>query len=89
LSRGSFDEEEQVTGRDRAIAVTHRVLLVDWPMGDVKLTPRQTARLLTHIEEGVRQLTEVREQLIDAMARRAMQRPQRPKRVTDTRKPDR
>lgn len=43
-------------------------------MGDVKLTPRQTARLLTHLEEGVRQLTEIRAQLIDAMARRKAKR---------------
>jgi hypothetical protein len=53
-------------------------------MGDVKLTPRQTARLLTLIDDGVRQLTAARDQLIDAMAQRALKRPPRPKRVRKT-----
>jgi hypothetical protein len=43
-------------------------------MADVKLTPRQTARLLTHLDESVRQLMAMREQLIDAMARRTVKR---------------
>jgi hypothetical protein len=58
-------------------------------MGDVKLTPRQTARLLTLIDEGVRQLTAVRDQLIDAMAQRAIKRPTRPKRASETRRSSR
>jgi hypothetical protein len=44
-------------------------------MGDVKLTPRQTARLLTYLDESVRQLNEMRGQLIEAMARRTTKRP--------------
>jgi hypothetical protein len=58
-------------------------------MGDVKLTPRQTARLLTHLDEGVRELLHARDQLIDAMARRAVKRTARPKRPGDTRRPAR
>jgi hypothetical protein len=54
-------------------------------MGDVKLTPRQTARLLTHLDEGMRQLASARDQLIDAMAQRIAKRPPR-KRPADTRR---
>lgn len=39
-------------------------------MGDVKLTPRETSRLLTHLDEGVRQVTDARDEIIEAMARR-------------------
>ncbi len=39
-------------------------------MGDVKLTPRETSRLLTHLDEGVRKVADARDQIIDAMARR-------------------
>jgi hypothetical protein len=39
-------------------------------MGDVKLTPRETSQLLTHLDEGVRKVVDAREQIIDAMARR-------------------
>ena len=59
-------------------------------MGDVKLTPRQTARLLTYLEEGVRQLSQARAQLIEAMAERAVRRPAiRSKRAADARRPSR
>ena len=58
-------------------------------MGDVKLTPRQTARLLTHLDEGVRQLLQARDQLIDAMARRTVKRSMRVKRTAMTRRPSR
>lgn len=43
-------------------------------MADVKLTPRQTSRLLMHLDESVRQLTQVRDQLIEAMAQRQVKR---------------
>jgi hypothetical protein len=39
-------------------------------MGDVKLTPRETSRLLTHLDEGVRKVSDAREEIIHAMARR-------------------
>ena len=39
-------------------------------MGDVKLTPRQTADLLTKLDEGVRSVTEARNRIIAAMAAR-------------------
>jgi hypothetical protein len=39
-------------------------------MGDVKLTPRETSRLLTHLDEGVRQIADARDEIINAMARR-------------------
>ena len=39
-------------------------------MGDVKLTARETSRLLTHLEEGVQQVTDARAEIIEAMARR-------------------
>lgn len=39
-------------------------------MGDVKLTPQETSRLLTHLDEGVRKVTDAREEIIHAMARR-------------------
>lgn len=39
-------------------------------MGDVKLTPRETSRLLTHLDEGVRQVADARDAIIQAMARR-------------------
>jgi hypothetical protein len=56
-------------------------------MGDVKLTPRQTARLLTFLDEGVRQLSHARDQLIEAMASRAAKRPMgRPKREVGNRR---
>ncbi len=44
-------------------------------MADVKLTPRQASRLLMHLDESVRQLTQIRAQIIDAMARRKVKRP--------------
>jgi hypothetical protein len=58
-------------------------------MGDVKLTPRQTARLLTHLDEGVRQMTQARDQLIDAMAQRAVKRTALPKRASSKRRSSR
>ena len=39
-------------------------------MGDVKLTPQETSRLLTHLDEGMRQVVDAREEIIQAMARR-------------------
>ena len=39
-------------------------------MGDVKLTPRETSRLLTHLDEGVRKVADARDEIINAMARR-------------------
>jgi hypothetical protein len=39
-------------------------------MGDVKLTPRETSRLLTHLDEGVRKVADARDEIIHAMARR-------------------
>ena len=44
-------------------------------MGDVKLTPRETSRLLTHLDEGMRKVTDAREEIIDAMARRTTKDP--------------
>jgi hypothetical protein len=44
-------------------------------MGDVKLTPRETSRLLTHLDEGVRKVTDAREEIIQAMARRTSKPP--------------
>ena len=39
-------------------------------MGDVKLTPRETAAILTKLDDGLRNVTEAREQVIQAMADR-------------------
>jgi hypothetical protein len=39
-------------------------------MGDVKLTPRETSRLLTHLDEGVRKVADARDEISQAMARR-------------------
>jgi hypothetical protein len=44
-------------------------------MGDVKLTPRETSRLLTHLDEGVRKVADAREEIIQAMARRTTKAP--------------
>jgi hypothetical protein len=39
-------------------------------MGDVKFTARETSRLLTHLDEGVRKVSDARDEIINAMARR-------------------
>ena len=39
-------------------------------MADVKLTPRETAQLLTRLDESLKSVTEARQQLISAMAER-------------------
>jgi hypothetical protein len=49
-------------------------------MGDVKLTPRQTAAILTKLDDGVRSVADAREQVIQAMAERRAERPEPEKR---------
>lgn len=49
-------------------------------MGDVKLTPRQTADLLTKLDEGVRNVTEARDRIFTAMAERSSATPRKPER---------
>lgn len=44
-------------------------------MGDVKLTPRQTADLLTRLDEGLKNVAEARDRIIDAMAERRAVKP--------------
>jgi hypothetical protein len=39
-------------------------------MGDVKLTPRETAELLDTLDDTAKSLGEARSQLLDAMAKR-------------------
>ena len=41
-------------------------------MADVKLTPRQTAEILSRLDEGARNVEEARKQLILAMAERTV-----------------
>jgi hypothetical protein len=40
-------------------------------MGDVKLTPLETSRLLTHLDESVKKVSDARDEIIQAMARRS------------------
>jgi len=44
-------------------------------MGDVKLTPRQTAALLNTLDEGLKSVEDARHQVIEAMAERSADRP--------------
>lgn len=44
-------------------------------MGDVKLTPRQAAAMLNKLDEGIRSVTDVRDQVIQAMADRRAEKP--------------
>jgi hypothetical protein len=44
-------------------------------MADVKLSPRETAAILTKLDEGVRNVTAAREQVIQAMADRRAEAP--------------
>jgi ParB-like chromosome segregation protein Spo0J len=53
-------------------------------MGDVKLTPRQTAAILDKLDEGLRSVTAARTAVIEAMADR---RAEKPARQAGTRKP--
>jgi hypothetical protein len=47
-------------------------------MGDVKLTARETSRLLTHLDQGVRKVADARDEIIQAMARRTTKTPPQP-----------
>ncbi len=53
-------------------------------MGDVKLTPRQTAALLDKLDDGLRSVADARLAVIEAMADRRAEKPAEPAR---TRKP--
>ena len=53
-------------------------------MGDVKLTPRQTAAILEKLDDGLRSVTDARLAVIEAMADRRTEKPAEPAR---TRKP--
>jgi len=44
-------------------------------MGDVKLTPRQTAAILTKLDEGLRSMSDARAAVIQAMADRRREKP--------------
>lgn len=44
-------------------------------MADVKLTPRETAAILTKLDDGLRNVTAAREQVIQAMADRRAEEP--------------
>jgi hypothetical protein len=44
-------------------------------MGDVKLTPRQTAAILTKLDDGAKSLSDARDQVIQAMADRRTEKP--------------
>ena len=55
-------------------------------MGDVKLTPRQTADILTKLDDGVRSVADAREQVIQARADRRLERPEKAKRHSSGRK---
>jgi len=44
-------------------------------MGDVKLTPRQTAAILTKLDDGLRSMLDARAQVIQAMADRRTEKP--------------
>jgi hypothetical protein len=46
-------------------------------MGDVKLTPRQTAAILTKLDDGVKSVSDARAEVIQAMADRRAERPPR------------
>jgi hypothetical protein len=50
-------------------------------MGDVKLTPRQTAAILTRLDDGLRNMSEARAQVIQAMADRRTEKPPKGSRV--------
>ena len=58
-------------------------------MGDVKLTPRQTAAILTKLDEGLRCVSDARAAVIQAMADRRTEKPTRGARTLAraTRKP--
>ena len=58
-------------------------------MGDVKLTPRQTAAILTKLDDGLRSVSDARAQVIQAMADRRLQKPAKGTRksASATRKP--
>lgn len=56
-------------------------------MADVKLTPRQTAAILTKLDEGVRNVTEARNAVIEAMADRRTRRPVRTGKASSARRP--
>ena len=43
-------------------------------MGDIKLTPRETSRVLARLDEGVEKVAEARDEIIHAMARRRTKR---------------
>jgi hypothetical protein len=53
-------------------------------MGDVKLTPRQAAAMLTRLDDGLKSVADVRAQVIQAMADR---RAEKPRETPRTRKP--
>ena len=55
-------------------------------MGDVKLTPRQTAAILTKLDDGARSVADARQQVIQAMADRRAERPAKATRQPSGRK---
>ena len=61
-------------------------LLTEISMGDVKLTPRQAAAILTKLDDGARSVADAREQVIQAMADRRAERPEKAKRELAGRK---
>jgi len=58
-------------------------------MGDVKLTPRQTAAILTKLDDSVRSVSDARAEVIQAMADRRVEKPPKSSRklTRATRKP--
>ena len=44
-------------------------------MGDVKLTPRQTAAILMKLDDSVRSVSDARAEVIQAMADRRVEKP--------------
>ena len=61
-------------------SITVTIFAYQTGMGDVKLTPRQTAAILTKLDDGVRSVADAREQVIQAMADRRAERPEPAKR---------
>ena len=49
-------------------------------MGDVKLTPRQTAAILDKLDDGLRSVADARLAVIEAMADRRTEKPAAPAR---------
>ena len=55
----------------------YRICLQNPHMGDVKLTPRQTAAILAKLDDGLRSVSDARDQVIQAMADRRTKKPTR------------